>query len=167
VAIVLVVQPVLDRLDYDTQFLLTGLVDWTGHLATGVVLVALLRPSRRMAAGILLLSAVIDVDHLPDKLGTDVLTAGTDRPYSHSLLSVLVLLAAAALARSDLLLGCAIGLAGHLFRDMGTGGDAGVPLLWPLSDGAATIPFWLYASLLALTAARAAATPTAPRRSPR
>jgi membrane-bound metal-dependent hydrolase YbcI (DUF457 family) len=165
VLVVVAVQPVLDGLDYDTQFLLTGVFDWTGHLATGIVLIAVLRPPRGVAAAILVWSVVIDVDHLPSKAGVDLLTTSTERPVTHSLLLVLVLLAAAGLARSGVLLGSAIGLAGHLFRDMGTG-DAGVPLLWPLSDGAAVVPFWLYVLVLALTAATAAARPTA-RRTPR
>ena len=166
VLVVVAVQPVLDGLDYDTQFLLTGIFDWTGHLATGLVLVAALRPPLRVAAAILAWSVLIDVDHLPSKAGVDVLTTTTERPVTHSLLVVLVLLAAAGLTRSGVLLGSAVGLAGHLFRDMGTG-DAGVPLLWPLSDDAAIVPFWLYVLALALTAATAAARPTAPRRPPR
>jgi membrane-bound metal-dependent hydrolase YbcI (DUF457 family) len=164
--VVVTVQPVLDGLDYETQFLLTGLFDWTGHLATGLILVAALRPPRRVAAAILAWSVVIDVDHLPAKAGIDVLTTDTQRPVTHSLLLVLVLLAAAGLTRSGVLLGSAIGLAGHLLRDMGTG-DAGVPLLWPLTEGAAAIPFWLYVGLLALAAATAAARPTARRTRPR
>ena len=92
--VVLAVQPVLGRLDIDTQFALVGIVDWIGHLATGVVLIALLRPPRRMAAAILVFSVVIDVDHLPLELGSDILTAGTPRPYTHSLLTLLVVLAA-------------------------------------------------------------------------
>jgi membrane-bound metal-dependent hydrolase YbcI (DUF457 family) len=119
-----------------------------------------------MAAAILAFSVVIDVDHLPAKAGIDVLNTSTERPVTHCLLSVLVLLAAAGLARSGVLLGCAIGLAGHLVRDIGTG-DAGVPLLWPLSDGAAVVPFWLYVSLLVLISARSAARPTARRTPPR
>jgi inner membrane protein len=165
VLVVLAVQPILGRLDYDTQFLQVGVVDWTGHLATGLVLVGLLRPPPRVAVAILACSVLIDVDHLPAKLGTDVLTAGTDRPYTHSLLTVLVVLAIAAAARSEVVLGCAVGLAGHLLRDVGTGGDAGAPLAWPLSHAAAHVPFWLYVVVLALTAATAAARPTG-RRTP-
>jgi membrane-bound metal-dependent hydrolase YbcI (DUF457 family) len=163
--VVVAVQPVIDGLDYDTQFLLTGVFDWAGHLATGLILVAALRPPRGVAAAILVWSVLIDVDHLPAKAGIDVLSTSTERPVTHCLLLVLVLLAAAGLTRSGVLLGSAVGLAGHLLRDMGTG-DAGVPLLWPLSDGAAVIPFWLYVGLLALTAATAAARQTA-RRTPR
>jgi inner membrane protein len=151
---VLAVQPVLDRLDVDTDFLLFGFVDWIGHLATGVVLITRLWPPRRMAAAILVFSVVLDVDHLPLELGTDVLTAGTPRPYTHGLLTILVVLGAAGLLRSQVLLGAAIGLAGHLFRDLGTGD--GVPLLWPLSDAGASVPFALYIGVLTGLAAVAA-----------
>jgi inner membrane protein len=168
VVVVLAVQPVLGRLDIHTQFALVGIVDWLGHLATGVVLIALLWPPRRMAAAILVFSVVLDVDHLPLELGTDVLTAGTPRPYTHSLLTILVVLAAAGLLRSQVLLGAAIGLAGHLFRDLGTGD--GVPLLWPLSDAGASVPFALYigvltglAAVAALRSAPGGAPPTARR----
>ena len=78
--VVLAVQPVLGRLDIDTQFALVGIVDWIGHLATGVVLIALLWPPRRMARGSSSFSVVLDVDHLPREFGTDVLTAGAPRP---------------------------------------------------------------------------------------
>jgi inner membrane protein len=147
VLVVLAVQPVLGRLDVDTQFALVGVVDWLGHLATGVVVIALLRPPRRMAAAILVWSVIIDLDHLPLQLGSDILTAGTPRPYTHSLLTVLVLLGAAALWRSQVLLGSAIGLAGHLLRDLGTGD--GVALLWPLTHAGMSVPFALYVGVLA------------------
>jgi inner membrane protein len=160
VAVVLAVQPLLGDLDAQTQFALTGFVDWIGHLATGVVLVALLRPPRRMAAAILAGSVLIDLDHLPlQLLHTDVLTAGTPRPYTHSLLTALVLLAAAGAARSQVLLGLAIGVAGHLLRDIGTGD--GVALLWPLTDDGVVLPFGVYVAVLAVLAFAAAVRPRA------
>jgi inner membrane protein len=164
VLVALAVQPVLDRLDVDTQFLLFGAVDWIGHLATGVVIIALLRPSRRMALGILAGSILIDLDHLPHELGSDILMGNAPRPYTHSLLTLVVVLAVAALARSEVLLGAAIGLAGHLWRDLG-GSD--VVLFWPLSRGTESVPLWLYFAVLAITAATAAARPTARRTPPR
>jgi inner membrane protein len=154
VVVVLAVQPVLGRLDIDTQFALVGIVDWIGHLATGVVLVALLWPPRRMAAAIIVCSVVLDVDHLPLELGSDFLMGNAPRPYTHSLLTILVVLVGAGLLRSQVLLGAAIGLAGHLFRDLGTGD--GVPLLWPLSDAGASVPFALYIGVLTGLAAVAA-----------
>jgi hypothetical protein len=160
VLVVLAVQPVLHRLDPERDFLVFGLFDWVGHLATGVVLVAALRPSRPTAIGILLGSVLIDLDHLPHQLGTDILTANAPRPYTHSLLTLIVVLAVARLRRSELLLGAAVGLAGHLARDLG-GGD--VMLFWPLSWAEQSVPFAVYVALLALIAVQAAATPTALR----
>ena len=59
-------------------------------------------------------------DHIPGDLGTDFLTRGTSRPYTHSLLSIVIVLVAAAWWRSrrDVLLGIALGLAIHFGRDM-------------------------------------------------
>jgi inner membrane protein len=166
VVVVLAVQLLLDRLDVGTQFFGFGFVDWIGHLATGVVLIAALRPSAPTAAGILLGSVVLDLDHLPlELLGSDVLTGDAPRPYTHSLLSLLVVVALAAVTRRRLLAGLAIGIAGHLARDIG-GGE--LVLLWPLTDSSYRLPFAVYVLalvLLALTAARAAARPTA-RRTP-
>jgi inner membrane protein len=162
VLVVVAVQPALDHLDPETQFLLFGLVDWIGHLATGVVLVALLQPKLRVALAILVGSVLIDLDHVPLELGTDVLTGDATRPYTHSLLTLLVVLTVAAVARSEVVLGLAIGLAGHFARDLG-GGD--VLLLWPLSTEQESVPFAVYVAVLALTAATAAARPTA-RRTP-
>ncbi len=168
VLVVLAVNPPLGHLDAEKQFALTGLVDWTGHIATGVVLVALLCPPRRMAAAIIVFSVVLDVDHIPLQLGSDILTAGTPRPYTHSLLTIVVVLAIAGATRSQVALGAAIGIAGHLLRDVGTGD--GVSLLWPLTDAVASIPFALYIGILtglaavaALRSAPGGAPPTAHR----
>ena len=144
VGAVLAVQPVLHRLDPERDFLVFGLFDWIGHLATGVVLIAALRPSSATAIGILLGSVLIDLDHIPGQLGTDILTAAAPRPYTHSLLTLIVVLALARLRRSELLLGAAIGLAGHLVRDLG-GGDA--VLFWPVSWSEQSVPFAVYVSL--------------------
>jgi inner membrane protein len=163
VLVVLAVNPPLGHLDAEKQFALTGLVDWTGHVATGVVLVALLCPPRRIAAAIIVFSVALDVDHIPLQLGSDFLTAGTPRPYTHSLLTILIVLAVAGATRSQIALGAAIGLAGHLLRDLGTGD--GIALLWPLSDAGATMPFALYVGILTGLAA-VAALRSAPRGAP-
>ena len=153
--VVLAVQPVLGRLDIDTQFALVGVVDWIGHLATGLVLVALLRPPLAAAVAIMVFSVVLDLDHLPAELGTDVLMGDAPRPYPHSLLTLLVAAAVAAATRAPVAVGALVGLSGHLFRDLGTGD--GVPVLWPVSDLGASIPFAAYVAVLALAAAVAAA----------
>jgi len=111
-------------LDEIAHFLTTLLVFWS--LGS--------RTRERFLAPALVASVAIDLDHIPARLGVDWLTAGTPRPYTHSLLTIAVVLAVAVLwrRRRDLLLGVAIGLAIHFWRDMGEG-DSGVSLLWPFS----------------------------------
>jgi inner membrane protein len=89
----------------------------------------------RMLLPALVASVAIDADHIPGELGAQILTAGTPRPYTHSLLTVVLVAGAARLwpRRHELLTGVAVGLAIHLWRDMAEPGT-GVALLWPASD---------------------------------
>lgn len=134
-----------------------GLVDEPAHLATcAVALIVLALCGRALAptfvAAALLASVAIDLDHAPQHLGFDFLTAGTSRPYFHcGLVVVVALLAAAALPRWRLpLLGVAFGFAAHLARDLATG--PGVPLALPFSDSSVRVPYLLYAGALVAAA---------------
>jgi inner membrane protein len=112
-----------------------GPLDETAHLLTTLLVFwAIGRRADRYLVPALVASVVIDVDHLPGRLGSDWLTAGTPRPYTHSLLTVLIVLLAAGLwrRRRDLLLGVAIGLTIHFWRDLADPGS-GVSILWPAS----------------------------------
>jgi membrane-bound metal-dependent hydrolase YbcI (DUF457 family) len=113
-----------------------GLFDELAHLLTTLLVFWALPPRarRRFLAPALIASVAIDLDHVPAQLGADWLTAGTPRPYTHSLLTIVVLLTIAAFwpRRRDVLLGTAMGLAIHFWRDMAEGGS-GVSLLWPVS----------------------------------
>lgn len=132
-----------------------GVLDETAHLMTGFLLLAAVfrGAPRAFAAGLLVASVAIDADHIPQHLGTDIITAGTARPYSHSLLTVAVLLVLALHPRWRLvLLGAAIGILGHFGRDMAEN-DAGVSLLWPFSDHSYTAPPAVYFGVVALLAA--------------
>lgn len=123
-------------------------LDWINHLLTTLFIVWATGRliGRRQLVPALVASVVIDADHIPGYLGSHVLTAGTHRPYTHSLLTILVLLAIA--------LGCprwrwwasgaALGVASHLWRDLAEPQGAGVALWWPASDRAVTTPAWLY-----------------------
>ena len=51
--------------------------------------------------------------------------------------------------RRDLLLGIAIGLAIHFWRDMGEG-DSGVSLLWPISNHPFQYPHGVYLAVMAV-----------------
>ena len=135
-----------------------GLLDEPAHLATAALVlgtVAALRGrplSRPLLLAALAASVLIDVDHVPmDLFGSDVVTEGTRRPYSHSLTTPLVLAAVAGLlprGRSRLVLtGAALGVLLHLWRDLATGGAS---LLWPALTTNISTPYGLYAASLVL-----------------
>lgn len=136
-----------------------GLIDEPAHLAT--CLVALLAavsitgglPSPAFVASALIASVAIDLDHIPAYLGWDGLTGSLPRPYSHSLLSVLLLLGIGRALHGkgrQVALGAAFGVAAHLLRDLATG--PGVPLLWPLTEATVALPYMAFAGLLVLAA---------------
>ncbi len=146
-----------------------GLIDEPAHLATcAIALLAVLaltgaRLPPRFLLAALVSSVAIDLDHIPGYLGTHLLTGSMPRPYTHSLLLVVVLAAVGVLTkRKDLRpiwLGVAFGVATHLTRDLATG--PGVAFLWPFVVVPIKIPYALYAgSLLAAMIA------CLPRRSP-
>lgn len=130
-----------------------GALDEIAHLLTTLLVLWALGPRvcKRFLAPALIASVAIDADHIPGQLGVNWLTAGTPRPYTHSLLSIVVVLALAALwrGRRDLALGVAIGLAIHLWRDMAEGGS-GVSLLWPVSYHSFQYPHGVYLGAMAL-----------------
>ena len=141
-----------------------GALDEPAHLATGVLVVALLlvlwrpRPPVAFVAAALVASTAIDVDHIPQYLGWNGLTEGAPRPYTHSLLTALVLLLAGLLARGGLreaALGAAVGVCAHLMRDLATA--SGVALVWPLDSAGMRVPYWSYLLALGLIACALAA----------
>ncbi len=131
-----------------------GPLDETAHFLTGALILAALPrvPGRQFAVGLLVASVAIDLDHVPALLGYQLITRTTQRPYPHSLLTLglLGLAAVAWPARRRLLAGAVVGLAAHFFRDLSES-SAGVPLLWPWSSHAYTLPHWTYQG--AMTAA--------------
>jgi inner membrane protein len=130
-----------------------GPLDELAHLLTTLVFFWALGPRarERFLVPALIASVAIDLDHIPGRLGVDWLTAGTPRPYTHSLLTIAIVLASAyALRRRrDLLLGVAIGLAIHLWRDMGEG-ESGVSLLWPISKHSFQYPHGAFVAVMAV-----------------
>lgn len=136
-----------------------GPLDEIAHLLTTLIVLWALGPRicERFLVPALVASVAIDLDHVPRELGQHFLTRGTPRPYTHSLLSIVVVLAVAALwrRRRDVVLGIAIGLAIHFWRDMSEA-DAGVALLWPFSDHSFTLSHAGYLIVMGLLAAVAA-----------
>lgn len=149
-----------------TGVLAYGLVDEPAHLATCIVALLAITmltgtlPSARFAAAALVASVAIDLDHLPGYLGSHFMAGSLPRPYTHSLLTVAILLAlGVALKQRDrrqVALGVAFGVSAHLLRDLATG--PGVSLFWPFSSTAVSIPYAVYAGGIAAAAAAALVT---------
>jgi membrane-bound metal-dependent hydrolase YbcI (DUF457 family) len=131
-------------------------LDWINHLITTLFIIWALRPliRRRQLVAALVASVVIDADHIPGQLGSKILTAGTSRPYTHSLTTIAVL-AALAVARPQWrgwASGAVLGVASHLWRDLAEPRGAGVALLWPVSDRTITTPPSAYLGSIAILA---------------
>jgi membrane-bound metal-dependent hydrolase YbcI (DUF457 family) len=138
------------------SILASGALDEVAHLATGALgLIALScfidAPSRFYVAG-LIASVAIDLDHIPLYLGVG---NPYQRPVTHSLATVAVLVAAAASRRHRAVLaGVATGLLIHFARDIAEG-PPGVRMLWPLSNTAWTASArWFWAMIIVLTVVR-------------
>lgn len=127
-----------------------GPLDEVAHLLTTLLLLwAIGRVPLRVMIAALVASVAIDLDHVPGRLGVDWLTAGTPRPYTHSLLTIVVVLGAAAIwsRRRAILAGVALGLAAHIFRDV-TAEGGGVSLLWPWSDRGFSTTHWSFVTVM-------------------
>jgi len=137
--------------------LASGALDEVAHLATGALgLLALAcfidAPRRYYVAG-LIASVAIDLDHIPLYLG---LGDPDQRPVTHSLTTVLVIVVAAALSRRHraVLAGAATGLLIHFARDIAEG-PPGVRMLWPLQNTAWTATSrWFLGMIIAFTVVR-------------
>ena len=152
---------------HDMNFAMRGLLDWPAHLATALVILGALTRVRRASLDqrigwtMLACSVLIDLDHLPAEFGSQILTNGTPRPYTHALWTVIVLTLAWAVARffvlrsgrlqpatSELILaGAALGVAAHFVRDIAT---APMSFWWPVTDTAVEVPYWWYVLVLAV-----------------
>jgi MYXO-CTERM domain-containing protein len=140
------------RLSGDTVFP-GGPLDELAHLLTTLVVLWALgaHARKRFLVPALIASVAIDADHIPGRLGAEWLTAGTQRPHTHSVLMLALVVAVAVLwrRRRDVVIGVAIGLAIHFWRDMGEGGG-GVSLLWPISHHSFQYPHGLYVAAMAM-----------------
>jgi inner membrane protein len=135
-----------------SSFIPGGPLDEVAHLATAMLILWALgrRTRERFLGAALFASVAIDLDHIPGYLGDQFLTAGTPRPYLHSLLTIAIALLAAAMwrRRRDLCLGLALGLLLHFVRDLAEGSGGGVSLLWPLSDRAFSYAHGAYLAIM-------------------
>jgi inner membrane protein len=130
-----------------------GVFDELAHASTALLCLNLLpaRARRRILLPALIAAVLIDADHIPQYLfHSFILTVGTPRPYTHSLLTLLLCLTAAAAAQRHgrVWLGVAVGVALHFLRDMAEGSGTGIALFWPLSDRGYGYPHGVYLALM-------------------
>jgi inner membrane protein len=134
------------------SFFPEGPLDEIAHFLTALLLLQWLpaRQRARFAGPALFASVAIDIDHVPQYLGYHFLTAGTPRPYAHSLLTIVVLLALALRLRRRrrLFAALALGVVLHFFRDLGEGAGSAVALLWPLSSHGYSYPHGAYLAVM-------------------
>jgi inner membrane protein len=130
--------------------LASGPLDEVAHLTTGALgllaLACFIDAPRRFYVAGLIASVAIDLDHIPLYLG---LGNPEQRPVTHSLITVLVVVIAAAVSRRHraVLAGAATGLLIHFARDIAEG-PPGVRMLWPLQDTAWTASFWWFLGMI-------------------
>jgi len=144
-------------------FVILALLDEPAHAATGFVALGALGVIFEVPIVLAVLagSVVIDLDHVPDLLGSHLLLLrhGIEtRPYTHSLATVVVLAVVALLVRGNarkLLLVAAVALVVHFFRDVAEPDGSGAPFLWPLSDRVYTLGYGWYMGALIVLAASA------------
>jgi inner membrane protein len=135
-----------------------GALDEPAHLLTAWLLLAAVPAYRTRGVWpwALIGAIAIDMDHIP-LYAWGVLASSSGRPVTHSVLTVMVLAAAALLTRQTPalrlcrpLLGLAVGVLLHFVRDLASGG--GVPLLWPLLSEGARLPWAVYVGAMVLVA---------------
>ena len=136
----------------------SGPVDEVAHLATAalglLVLACFIDAPRRFYVAALIASVAIDVDHIPLYLG--LLGNEAQRPVTHSLSTVAVLAAAAAVSRRHraMLAGVATGLVFHFARDIAEG-YPGVRVFWPLQDASWMVSYrWFLGMIVVFTVTR-------------
>jgi hypothetical protein len=136
----------------------TGPVDEVAHLATAalglLVLARFIDAPRRFYVAALIASVAIDLDHIPLYLG--LLGNQAQRPITHSLSTVAVFVAAAAVRRRHraVLAGVATALVLHFARDIAEG-YPGVRVFWPLQDASWMFSYrWFLGMIVVFTAAR-------------
>lgn len=131
---------------------LRAVSDETAHLLTAALLLAAIPMPlpARLVTGALIGAVAIDLDHLPLILGSELLTHQTNRPFTHSLLTIAIVAGLSMLLPERwrwLGPGLAAGIVAHFWRDFATS-TAGVPLLWPWQTFGFTLPYGLYLGML-------------------
>lgn len=136
----------------DLNIFALGVLDEMAHIGTAAIFaIAIgLHTHPALLIGSILGAVLIDVDHIPLYLGANIVPDGTGRPFTHSLVSpVIVFFSSLVLSEWVRRFAWAAvgGLLTHLLRDSATGG---VPLWWPIRTSNVTIPYTIYLATLFL-----------------
>ena len=130
-----------------------AIFDELAHLLTAALVLALLPRSIivRLWPWTLVGSVVIDIDHLPLYIFAPAFSVG-GRPPTHSLITVLTLLAVAVGVHALRVpfAGLSVGVCLHFMRDVATG--PGVPLLWPMVPTSVLVPYQFYLGAVGVAA---------------
>jgi membrane-bound metal-dependent hydrolase YbcI (DUF457 family) len=126
-----------------------AILDETAHILTSFIflIIASQWVNRWIVLSVLAGTILIDVDHIPLLLSTTDFSSIENRPVTHSVLPVLLLILPLAFRRCRdgvtgyVFLGLVAGVVIHLFRDLATGG---IPLLWPFASGTFEIRYFVY-----------------------
>jgi len=136
------------------RLVIVGMLDESAHVMTALLAHLAFRfpVTRQAILGTLVGATLLDLDHVPQFLGSRILAARTERPVTHSLGGLGVVVAVALASPRSLrqfLAFTAFGVLTQLVRDMATGG---VPLAWPLSEQEVSLPYGMYGGLVFLLA---------------
>jgi inner membrane protein len=119
--------------------------DELGHAFTALAWIVTARSVglNVMPTAALMGAVAIDVDHVPLLLGVFESPPGTTRPFSHSLLTVALLVGIAVLdqGRRRVWVSAAYGVGSHLFRDLARGH---LLLFWPVSARPIALAYQTY-----------------------
>src|SRR6266508_2626856 len=140
---------------------IVGVLDELAHVVTALLAHRALRlpKTRQTILGTLLGAILLDLDHVPQYLGSRILTSTTQRPVTHSLggLGAVAMMALSFPRGLRPLAGfVAFGALTQLVRDIATG--PGIAVAWPWSEREVSLPYAMYAALVCMLAAGAATT---------
>lgn len=140
---------------FSVRLVVLGVLDQTAHLATALIVFFLVAPytSGYFKLGVIAGTVLIDLDHIPALWDSALFTTQDGRHVSHSILTIAIMLGLVWILKGSAqraMLGVALGIMVHFFRDLATGG---IPLWWPIDSQTVEISYVVYMTTLGFLAA--------------